>query len=75
MICENHEDQLQEACRIARWWEEQAAQQSNAIIHSLASRIPDIQAVRAMGDIQRWNHAPVNAHLDLNDVVTVSHLV
>ncbi|KAL2779872.1 hypothetical protein BJX66DRAFT_346010 [Aspergillus keveii] len=37
MICDNHEDRLREACRIARRWEEQAAQQSNAIIHSLAS--------------------------------------
>jgi hypothetical protein len=40
----------------------------------LPAEVP-IQAVRAMGDIRRWNHAPVNAHLDLNDVVTVSHLV
>jgi hypothetical protein len=34
MTCDNHG---KEACRIAAWWEEQAAQQSSAIIHSLAS--------------------------------------
>ena len=37
MICDNHKNRSQEARRIARLWEEQAAQQSNAIIHSLAS--------------------------------------
>ncbi|KAL3470091.1 hypothetical protein BJX99DRAFT_57202 [Aspergillus californicus] len=34
ITCDNHG---KEARRIARLWEEQAAQQSNALIHSLAS--------------------------------------
>ncbi|KAL4805747.1 hypothetical protein BDV18DRAFT_139781 [Aspergillus unguis] len=37
MICGNHKNQSQEARRIARLWEDQATQQPNAIIHSLAS--------------------------------------
>ncbi|KAL2783012.1 hypothetical protein BJX66DRAFT_350026 [Aspergillus keveii] len=37
MICDNHENRLREARGIARRWEEQAAQQSNALGDSLAS--------------------------------------
>ncbi len=36
MICNNHENRLQEVRRITCLWEKQAAQQSNAIIHSPA---------------------------------------
>ena len=37
MICGNHKNPLQEARRVARLWEEEAIQQSEAIIQSLAS--------------------------------------
>lgn len=37
MICDHHGNRLQAARIIGRLWEEQAAQQSNTIIHSPAS--------------------------------------
>jgi hypothetical protein len=79
MICDNHRNRSQEARRVARRWEEEAAQQSKTTTHSLASihvssynQTPKTH-IPGGGGIEGSPGCP--AVLSLSEAVTTPHLI
>lgn len=59
MICGSHKNRLEETRRVARLWEEEAAQQCNAAMHS--SSAPSMQPDSTSAySLRCWNRGPLH---------------